>query len=305
MQSVDGLLKFIRLTARNYRQTGKLLDECQKYIDESEKDSMKSLELKGINDNFTELMQQPIRCLAVDDEPLALDIICEYIEQTPALHLMKTTTSPHEVVDLVEQHQVELLFLDVQMPGMTGIDVIKLLQGRCEVILTTAFPQYALDGFELEVIDYLLKPISFDRFNKAVHKAIEKINLKKSGIATQQATNGSSTATNAPERKDHFFVKTDYKNQRIDFDQILYIEGLKDYVSIYTETGRVVSLQVMKKMEEFLPAEQFMRVHRSYIVSLDRITSVDKSRIYIGDQIIPIGETYKDGFFKIFESRKV
>jgi two-component system LytT family response regulator len=249
-------------------------------------------------------MQQPIKCLAVDDEPLALDIITEYIEQTPVLQLVTTTCNPYEVVQLVNDHQVDLLFLDVQMPGMTGIDVIKLLNGRCEVILTTAFPQYALDGFELEVIDYLLKPISMDRFRKAVQKVVDKFQ-RKDALPSQASISGTQNPDSQTDRPDHIFVKTDYKNQRIDFDRILYIEGLKDYVSIYTDEGRVVTLQVMKKMEEFLPSDQFMRVHRSYIVSLKKIKSVDRNRIYISDQIIPIGDTYKEAFFKLFELRKV
>lgn len=230
--------------------------------------------------------------MAVDDEPLALELISEYIDDTPELILAATTSRPQEVIDLVSQHGVELLFLDVQMPGMTGIEVIKKLEGRCEVILTTAFPQYALDGFELDVVDYLLKPISFERFNRAVQKVVEKLRKDHGGELAP-----------SPAVPDHFFVKTDYKTQRINFDEVLYIEGLKDYVSIYTDSGRVVSLQVMKKMEEFLPSDRFVRVHRSYIVALDRIKQVEKNRLQIGEHEIPIGETYRDLFFKAFQHR--
>lgn len=237
-------------------------------------------------------MQNPIRCMAVDDEPLALELLSEYIENTPELLLIRTTTQPEKVVELVEQEGVELLFLDVQMPGMTGIEVIRKLEGRCQVILTTAFPQYALDGFELEVVDYLLKPIAFDRFSRSVQKVVEK--LRRENLPPNDAS--------AP---DHFFVKTDYKIQRINYQDVLYIEGLKDYVSIYTDSGRIVSLQVMKKMEEFLPSDRFMRVHRSYIVALDRIRQVERNRVFIGEHEIPIGETYRDLFFKTFQQRQV
>ncbi len=231
--------------------------------------------------------------MAVDDEPLALELLSEYIEDTPELLLTGTTTRPEEVLELVERNGVELLFLDVQMPGMSGIEVVRMLEGRCEVILTTAFPQYALDGFELEVVDYLLKPIAFDRFGRAVQKIVERRRLEQMAVSD---SNGADP--------DHFFVKTDYKTQRIDYDEVLYIEGLKDYVSIYTDTGRVVSLQVMKKMEEFLPSDRFLRVHRSYIVALDRIRRVEKNRIYIGEQEIPVGETYRDLFYKTLEQRR-
>lgn len=231
--------------------------------------------------------------MAVDDEPLALELLSEYIEDTPELLLTGTTTRPEEVLELVERNGVELLFLDVQMPGMSGIEVVRMLEGRCEVILTTAFPQYALDGFELEVVDYLLKPIAFDRFGRAVQKIVERRRLEQMAVSD---SNGADP--------NHFFVKTDYKTQRIDYHEVLYIEGLKDYVSIYTDTGRVVSLQVMKKMEEFLPSDRFLRVHRSYIVALDRIRRVEKNRIYIGEQEIPVGETYRDLFYKTLEQRR-
>lgn len=236
-------------------------------------------------------MQNRIRCMAVDDEPLALELISEYIENTPELQLSATTTQAEEVMELVEKHGIELLFLDVQMPRMTGIEVIKKLDGRCAVVLTTAFPQYALDGFELEVVDYLLKPISHERFSRSVQKVLEKFKL-------DQLRGNESSA------QDHFFVKTDYKTQRINYSEVLYIEGLKDYVSIYTDTGRVVSLQVMKKLEEFLPPNRFVRVHRSYIVALDRIRQVEKKRLFIEEREIPIGETYRDQFFKTFQLRQ-
>src|SRR5690554_628388 len=237
-------------------------------------------------------MENPIRCMAVDDEPLALELLTEYIEETPELELIKTSLDPSSVKHAVEELGVDLLFLDVQMPGMTGIEVVKQIQDSCDIILTTAFPQYALDGFELDVTDYLLKPIAFDRFTRAIQKIVERKKLET--LAEGEA------GTDA--EPDHFFVKTDHKMQRIEFSDVLYVEGLKDYVSIYTYSGRVVTLQAMKRMEEFLPVKRFMRVHRSYIVAMDKIQQIEKNRIIIEGQEIPIGETYKEAFQKKFQS---
>lgn len=230
--------------------------------------------------------------MAVDDEPLALELLTEYIEETPELELIKTSLDPSSVKHAVEELGVDLLFLDVQMPGMTGIEVVKQIQGSCDIILTTAFPQYALDGFELDVTDYLLKPIAFDRFTRAIQKIVERKKL-------ETLAEGEAGANAEP---DHFFVKTDHKMQRIEFSDVLYVEGLKDYVSIYTYSGRVVTLQAMKRMEEFLPVKRFMRVHRSYIVAMDKIQQIEKNRIIIEGQEIPIGETYKEAFQKKFQS---
>lgn len=237
-------------------------------------------------------MQKPIRCMAVDDEPLALELISEYIEQTPELELIGTSLDPAGVKHAVLDLGIDLLFLDVQMPGMTGIEVVKQIHGSCDIILTTAFPQYALDGFELEVTDYLLKPIAYDRFSRAIQKILDR---KKLEIRAEAETEVDA-------EPDHFFVKTDLKMQRIDFDEVLYVEGLKDYISIYTYSGRVVTLQAMKRMDEFLPTKRFMRVHRSYIVAIDKIQQIEKNRIVIEGQEIPIGETYKEAFQKKFQS---
>lgn len=237
-------------------------------------------------------MQKPIRCMAVDDEPLALELISEYIEQTPELELIGTSLDPAGVKNAVLDLGIDLLFLDVQMPGMTGIEVVKQIHGSCDIILTTAFPQYALDGFELEVTDYLLKPIAYDRFSRAIQKILDRKRLEIRAEAE----------TEVDAEPDHFFVKTDLKMQRIDFDEVLYVEGLKDYISIYTYSGRVVTLQAMKRMDEFLPTKRFMRVHRSYIVAIDKIQQIEKNRIVIEGQEIPIGETYKEAFQKKFQS---
>jgi len=237
-----------------------------------------------------------IRCLVVDDEPLALDILEDYISKVPFLTLVKTTTSAIEGLSLVQSDAIDLVFLDVQMPELTGIQFLKIINGKCDVILTTAYSQYALDGYELDVVDYLLKPIAFDRFYKAAQKVLQN---NGNGHAAYQEP--SPTANN----HDFIFVKTEHKIQKIYLDDILYIEGLKDYISIFTKTERIITLQNMKKMEESLPAKSFIRVHKSYIVAVGKIESIERSRIQIGDKIIPIGDTYREYFFKQIENKNI
>jgi DNA-binding LytR/AlgR family response regulator len=237
-----------------------------------------------------------IRCLVVDDEPLALDILEDYISKVPFLTLVKTTTSAIEGLSLVQSDAIDLVFLDVQMPELTGIQFLKIINGKCDVILTTAYSQYALDGYELDVVDYLLKPIAFDRFYKAAQKV-----LQNSGNTNTPAPEVLSTQKN----HDFIFVKTEHKIQKIYLDDILYIEGLKDYISIFTRSERIITLQNMKKMEESLPSKSFIRVHKSYIIALGKIESIERSRIQIGEKIIPIGDTYREYFFKQIENKNI
>ncbi|MEJ7691368.1 LytTR family DNA-binding domain-containing protein [Daejeonella sp.] len=237
-----------------------------------------------------------IRCLVVDDEPLALDILEDYISKVPFLTLVKTTTSAIEGLSLVQSDAIDLVFLDVQMPELTGIQFLKIINGKCDVILTTAYSQYALDGYELDVVDYLLKPIAFDRFYKAAQKVLQ--NHGNGNAAPPEQAPASSS-------HDFIFVKTEHKIQKIYLDDILYIEGLKDYISIFTKTERIITLQNMKKMEESLPAKSFIRVHKSYIIAVGKIESIERSRIQIGDKIIPIGDTYREYFFKQIEDKNI
>jgi|UniRef100_UPI0040497B83 two-component system, LytTR family, response regulator len=237
-----------------------------------------------------------IRCMVVDDEPLALDILEDYISKVPFLTLVKTTTSAIEGLSLVQSDAIDLVFLDVQMPELTGIQFLKIINGKCDVILTTAYSQYALDGYELDVVDYLLKPIAFDRFYKAAQKV-----LQSSGNTNSSAPEVLSVQKN----HDFIFVKTEHKIQKIYLDDILYIEGLKDYISIFTRSERVITLQNMKKMEESLPSKSFIRVHKSYIIALGKIESIERSRIQIGEKIIPIGDTYREYFFKQIENTNI
>ena len=244
-----------------------------------------------------------IRCLIVDDEPLALHILEDYISKIPFLQLVKATTNPIEALTLVQDKAVDLVFLDVQMPELTGIQFLRIANGKAKVILTTAYSQYALEGYELDVIDYLLKPIAFDRFYKAVQKAQSV--LQPAQAAPQPAQPEPAQPKQQDLLNDFIFVKTEHKIQKVYLNDILFIEGLKDYISIFTAAERIITLQNMKKMEDALPTKYFIRVHKSYIVSINKIDSIERSRIFIGDKIIPVGDTYRDEFFKIVDGKNV
>ncbi len=242
-----------------------------------------------------------IKCLVIDDEPLAIDILTDYIKKVDFLQLVKTFQNPLEAITLVNNGDIDLIFLDVQMPQISGLQFLKMVDNRTKIILTTAYSQYAVDGFTLEVIDYLLKPIAFERFYKAALKAQSIfLNIKT----------GNSVETLKDEKKqqavsDFIFVKTEHKIQKVQIAEICFIEGLKDYISIYTQNDRIITLQSMKKMEEILPAENFMRVHKSYIVCIDKIKSIERGRITIGEKIIPIGDTYRDLFFEKIKFKNI
>lgn len=232
-----------------------------------------------------------IRCIVVDDKPLAIDILNDYISKVPDLSLVFSSTNPLEALEYLMKNEVDLVFLDIQMPQLNGVQFMKIVQGKCKIVLTTAYTEYALDGFENDAIDYLLKPISFERFYKAVQKAQHYFNAKSEPQVLAQVIE-----TNAI--PDYIFVKTEYKLVKINTDDILYIEGMQNYVAIYTKTEKIISLQNIKKMEEQLPKKQFARVHKSYMVALNKINSIERSRIYIADAVIPLGDVYRDGFYQ-------
>jgi len=236
-----------------------------------------------------------IRCLAVDDESYASDIIATFINKTPFLELVAATTNPFEALSLIQEGKVDLVFLDIQMPELTGIQFLKILGGKCKVILTTAYPEFALEGFDLDVVDYLLKPIPYERFYKAALKAQQII-----APAQTETVNVAPAGGN-----DFIFIKGDTKNKfiRVNYGDILYIEGLKNYVSVYTSTQRIVTYQALRELEVDLPKPPFYRIHKSYIISLDKIKMVDGNTLYINDQSLPIGDTYKEEFFKVIRDR--
>lgn len=235
--------------------------------------------------------------MIVEDEPLARNLITEYVSKVPYLNLVKACSSALEALEILRNSPVDLLFLDVQMPELTGISFLKSLQKKPLVILTTAYSQYALEGYELDITDYLLKPITFERFLKAVDKA----NQRMSGGGTP--TPAAEKPAEAP--PSFIFVKDGTKLVKIRWDDILYVEGLKDYVTIHTRTQKVISLQRLKVLEEQLPADKFIRVHNSFIVALDAIDSVHKDKIQIGQALIPIGDTYKKSFREFIEGRQI
>lgn len=242
-----------------------------------------------------------IRCLVVDDEPLALHVIEDYISKIPFMELVKATTNPIEALTLVQEGGIDLVYLDVQMPELTGIQFLRIANGKAKVILTTAYPQYALEGYELDVIDYLLKPIAFDRFFKSAQKAQGIIQPSAKTVVKEEP----APLPQQDFMTDFIFIRTEHKIQKVYLHQILFIEGLKDYISIFTDTERVITLQNMKKMEDVLPERHFVRVHKSYIVALNKIDSIERSRIFIGDKIIPVGDTYREQFFKLIEGRNI
>ena len=245
-----------------------------------------------------------IRCLIVDDEPLALHILEDYISKIPFLQLVKATTNPIEALTLVQEKLVDLVFLDVQMPELTGIQFLRIANGKAKVILTTAYSQYALEGYELDVVDYLLKPIAFDRFFKSVQKAQGVLQPAAAPIQPEPVQHQIQQQQN-DFLSDFIFVKTEHKIQKVYLNDILFIEGLKDYISIFTPGERIITLQNMKKMEDALPERNFIRVHKSYIVSINKIDSIERSRIFIGDKVIPVGDTYREEFFKIIDGKNI
>lgn len=249
-----------------------------------------------------------IRCLAVDDEAYAVKIIADYINKIPFLELVGTTTSAIDALGQVQQGGIDLVFLDIQMPDLTGIQFLKLCGSKCKVILTTAYPEYALEGYEHDVIDYLLKPIAFDRFFKAAQKAqnlLQPANVPLNptpGVSSPQPSLSVPDTSQLPaSQADYMFIKGDSKNKflKVSYDDILYVEGLKNYVSVFMPDQRLVTYQTLRDLETQLPQPPFYRVHKSYIISVDKIRMVDGNTIYIQDQAIPIGETYRDGFYKM------
>ena len=228
-----------------------------------------------------------IKCAVIDDEPLALGLIAGYIKKTPNLELCGTYSSAVQAMKMLPENPVDLLFLDIQMPELNGLEFSKMVPEKTRIVFTTAFGQYAIDGYRVNALDYLLKPISYADFVEAVNRATEWFNLK-----LKSENDKSSDKSYNP---DYIYVKSDYKLIQIELDKILYIEGLKDYVKIYTEDNPrpILSLISMKSLEEKLPEERFLRVHRSFIVQKQKIKIIDKGRIVFGKEYIPISETYK------------
>lgn len=228
-------------------------------------------------------MKKPaIPCIIVDDEAFAAEIISDHIRNIPFLELAGTTTNPVEAIEWIEAGRARLVFLDVQMPGINGLQFMQLTNGKCHAIIVSGFPEYALNGYEHNVIDYLLKPVSFERFVKASQKALQVFR------AMEEKPQG------------FIFLKGDSRNKfiRVYIQDILFIEGMGNYVKVHSRQGNMLTYQTLRELEETLPAQDFHRVHKSYIVAVDKIEMLEDHEIHIGTNIIPVSETYREEFYK-------
>ncbi|MCY1723055.1 LytTR family DNA-binding domain-containing protein [Prolixibacteraceae bacterium Z1-6] len=228
-----------------------------------------------------------IRTITIDDEPLALQLVSSYVEKTSFLELVELFDNPLDAMDFLNENPVDLIFLDIQMPDLTGIEFTRILENRPKIVFTTAYEKYALEGFKLEAVDYLLKPFSYEEFLKATKRVEKLYNLEKAEQKEIVEANN-----------EFLFLKSEYKIRRINFNEINYIEGLKDYVKVYlqNEAKPILSLNSLKSMEAKLPESKFMRVHRSFIVNLEKIDTIERSRIVFGKVYIPVSEQYKEKF---------
>lgn len=223
-----------------------------------------------------------IQCIVVDDEPLAVQVIEAFISKMPELQLQRSFSNPLEALAYLKQEpSVKLVFLDIQMPELTGIEFMQLLQNQVDVVIISAYDEYALDGFQYEATDYLLKPVSFERFVKAVQKVVNK---QPKDISLVQ--------------NEFIFIRTDKRIVRVSLSEILFIEALRNYVAIQTVSQKILTLQNLRGIEEILPPQKFIRVHKSFITAIDKIDSVERQRIFIGAHTIPIGDTYVKQFFE-------
>ncbi|HBX53312.1 MAG: DNA-binding response regulator [Bacteroidetes bacterium RIFOXYA12_FULL_35_11] len=242
-----------------------------------------------------------ISCIVIDDEPLAMEKMVGYIEKLPYLNLLSTFDNAIEPLDFLKTKKVDLIFLDVQMERLTGIQFLEVLSNKPNVILTTAYSEYAIKGYDLDISDYLLKPISFERFVKAVDKVYEKLQNALPQTHFKQEVMASQSSGN----EGYVFVKTEFRLEKIMFSDILYIEGMGDYLRIITPTKKIMTLQNFKKMEEMLPSTNFFRVHKSYIVAVDKIENIERNRIKINDKLIPVSETYRKPFQDFLSKRSL
>lgn len=240
-----------------------------------------------------------IKCLAVDDEQLSLELLEDNISRIPFLQLVGRCYNAYEAMQIMQREQVDLIFLDIQMGGITGtqfLQSLSSLSSKPMVIFVTAYKKYALEGFELDVLDYLVKPVAFERFLKAVNKAATFHSFK--AIPATPAANAAN---------DYFFVNVEYNLVKIAIQDICFIEGLKDYIKIYLKDSAkpIITRLLMKVLSEKLPTGRFVRVHKSYIIAIDKITSIRKNRIYIGTHIVPISESYRDALFQIIDPQNL
>ena len=232
-----------------------------------------------------------LRTIAVDDEPLALDLLEDNIRQVPYLQLVAKCRNALEANEVLRKEPVDLIFLDIQMPGLTGFQFIQSLTSRPMVIMITAYEKYALEGFNLDVVDYMVKPVSFERFLKGCNKAWELYSLKKQQTATP------------PAEQEYFYVNAEYSLIKVQYSEILMIEGLKDYLKIHLAGGKPLVIRMsMKTIEEKLPPAKFLRIHKSYIISIARITSIRKNAVFLGSIEVVVSDNYKEALMAAINS---
>ena len=246
-------------------------------------------------------MDDRLKCIVVDDEPLAMELIASYVRKIPFLELIGAFDNSLEAIAAIKESAPDLLFLDIQMPELNGLELARLIgENDTQVIFVTAFQQYAIEGFRVNAVDYLLKPVSFAEFMSAAQKAKKQFDLIRKAKLSDAAPSDSVQSGKS------FFVKTEYKLVQIAFEDILYIEGLKDYVKIYVqgEQHPIVSRMSMKSIEDILPANDFIRVHRSFIVRKDKIKVIERGRIVFGKEYIPVSDSYKEQFARFLNSNE-
>lgn len=227
-----------------------------------------------------------IRCVIVDDEPLAVKLLKEYTGKIPDLQLILATGDVFAALQAAQNNQADLIFLDIQMPELTGIQFMKILNGKCRVILTTAYEEYAIQAFDHDVVDYLLKPFSLERFMTAVNRVRERMQ--------------TAALNNTAPKPGFILVKSEYKILKVDLKNILYFESLRDYVAIHTTEGKILTLQSLKNFEDVLQHADFIRIHKSYMIAIDKISSIERRRVVINDTYIPVGDTYLEKFRERF-----
>jgi DNA-binding LytR/AlgR family response regulator len=232
-------------------------------------------------------------CVILDDEPLALDLLADYCAQVPGLKLLGQFDEALVGLAFLQDNPVDVVFLDIHMPRLTGLQLAQLLpQPGPRIIFTTAYDQYAVRSYELNATDYLLKPVAFERFVQAVQKVRQQL-VPAAPPATLASPASTEVYSTAP---DAMFVKNEHRLQRVAFDDILYIEGMKEYLMIYTTTGKVLTLQSFRRVEEVLPPERFARIHKSFLVSMSRIEHVERGKVQVAGRLLPIGDTYRESF---------
>ena len=241
------------------------------------------------------------KCVIVDDEHLARKLLTDYISKLPQLELIGSFSSPLDIIDLVATNKVDLLFLDIQMPDMTGIEFMKTMDIKPLVIFTTAYSEYALEGYELNVIEYLLKPISFSRFVKAINKATKILEGRRLVMKSMFQKSDTTSPSSTTENEGHFMVKADKRIYKLRYSEILYVEGALEYVTFHTTSRTITAYYSLKELTELLPSDIFMRIHRSFIINTTKIEALEGNQFIINEKHIPIGQSFKSDAIKMFE----